>query len=288
MYILRGGFVKGKRCDLVARKDELVACYEYKRRWKAWIINVEDACLSAGQVVTLPEPLNLQEQKERMKQYKSWINEGITTIVVPFIVPFSHQLRPELTQMRNLFIDCPLDYFFLPVVKITCVTPTFIRTLRQENITGVILNPPLEDLPHHAARELLGPHGPAAFVNGETLNSQQKKALQDSSFEEFTFHALPAAGEIWPLDLLKVVGMYPKKGSLKIRGDLDYLIYYPSPGSSADEAGSEIKAPDVAVRRGQILKAGEQLFIHPGSGRECKPLSTKRFHSIKQTNETRY
>ncbi|MFN7252217.1 MAG: hypothetical protein ACK4M9_15655 [Anaerobacillus sp.] len=225
--------------------------------------------------------------KERMKHLQSI---GCTTLITAFNVFLEHEFRTELKKAKHALINSSIDYLLGAKIPLSKLTPTMVRMCCKHKVPLIfaeIIDPEeINDVNWQWIRGELFPYHtmivPIWNIPGSkrTLQRFKMEWEQILTVNKITTQ-IDAPIEHAPLSkqFLLNVGLYPKKGALKVGTDADYLLFSKAE-LDGDEKDYKDIHPEVVVANGVVKKAGIEVYIQPGVGKELTVAVPRQFTQI--------
>ncbi|WP_027408567.1 hypothetical protein [Anoxybacteroides tepidamans] len=264
--------IDGNRIDYISEK---MSFYQWMR------MSVGEFWLTPGHVMldfSLQEPRSFSDLKQYMQRH--FLARGCTTLLAVCDVLYERQLVKALQKLRQNLLNSPIDYFIGVKIPLRTLTPSFIRACKQYKIPVVFIelkgDERLDEIAWSWMYEAFVSY-PVALVP-HWKEEVAPKRLQENWRERLSAHRIPfipfslKERMPLPLDVLKKIGIYPQKGDLRIGGEVDYNLYLRPPLSDlvaeTPVVDYDKHVPIITVHNGKVVKAGEQVFFHPGFGKE--------------------
>ncbi len=280
--INRTYFIHGKKIKYVNEKMD-------KLRFPR--LNANGFTLTPGYIMndfTITEKLGWEVYKERMLKL---IKLGCTTVVIYCDVPYEKQLLSKLNTARHRMINSSIDYVVGVSTTIKALSPSFIRRCKRERVPIILLKVnDLSDLSKIAwprIKEAMLSYSLLIIPTWDHLSLRKKEShllrKEWSYISEFnripTCLDFPEEYTPFSKNLLKRTGIYPQKGEMVVGSDVDYNLFLKE---------NECNVPEVVVAKGKILKAGQEVFLKPGYGKEMKVDIPGQFVSINDAYDTSF
>ncbi len=253
-------------------------------------MNTKDYIITPGHVMldfTVLSISDFPSIKERMKLLQS---VGCTSLITACEVKHENDITFELKKARHSLINSSIDYLIGIRVPLKKFTQTLARKCCKHKVPLIfadITDPEdIEDVPWQWIRNELFPYHPmiipiwnAPISSGrlKRLKSQWNEILLENKIT--TEIDVPIEHRPLEKQFLLKVGLYPLKGSLRIGTDADYLLYKKN-SLDTEEWDFTKLVPEVVFANGTVKKAGQQLFVQPGSGKELIVKLPRKFVPI--------
>lgn len=227
--------------------------------------------------------------KERMIHL---INEGCTTVISYFEVPFEKQFASRLKKARHSMINSTIDYMLGVKIPSRILTTTIIQKCKREKVPILLVAlshvDELNDIPWQWLKEAMMTYQLLIIPSWEhlSLTKRQAKYVMDCWREISAYNRIPTIYD-FPEHLQRLgkihaqkIGLYPKKGDFKAGSDVDYNLFKMNNETTYEE--TNLVKPDVVVLRGRVLKAGSKIELFPGFGKEITISIPGRFIPISE------
>jgi hypothetical protein len=277
-HVVKNG--RTERCSLVIDGNRIDYISERAGFYRWMRMEADAFWLTPGHVMldfSLQSPRSFSEFKRYMQEH--FLAKGCTSLLAVCDVPYERQLPQALQKLRQHLLNSPIDYFIGVKTRLRTLTPSFVRACKRHKIPAIFVElegqERLEDIAWSWLYETFVSY-PAALI--PYWKEEPPKRAHERWRELLAAHRIPfipfPLQERAPLslDVLKKIGIYPQKGDVRIGGEVDYNLYA-RPRSSEPVAETAVvdydkHVPIVTVHNGKVMKAGEQIFFHPGFGRE--------------------
>lgn len=253
--------------------------------------------MNGNPYILTPENIFLDDSLHNVQsftQFKKVIKEkfllkGCTTFISVVDVKFEREIVKKINEQRNKLLNTPIDFLIALRVPLKKLTPTFIRCCKRLKIPLVIVKidclHELDQTPWGWIRDALFPQQIAIFPEFDpdiSLHSFQKKwSTIMSNHKLLSDVSCPREHEPLSKDVLMKIGLYPERGTVRTGAKVNYNLYNYSDEIEIVEQNRPVDydnhIPEVIVHNGAVLKAGEQIFFHPGAGQEITSLQPGRF-----------
>jgi hypothetical protein len=265
-------------------------------RMKRMKLNLSGFKLQPGYVMA-DFSINSIETEEHLTDRLTRLTEkGCTTMLTTFSINYEREFSNHLKTLRQLLRTSTIDYVIglsLPVKKLT---PSLIRKCQRDKLPFVLVDvyneDELDEVTWEWIRNANFPYVVQIIPNWK-LNLPDKKLNQlqqrwnKLAKEKQIATISPFPAEHLPLQKhqLQQLGIYPQKGVLTIGSELDYVLYREdNEVTSVDEHDNvyydKKEAPLVVVRKGTIIKHGEDNHYQPGAGQEIVVIRPGLFRTI--------
>ncbi|UOE92329.1 hypothetical protein [Alkalihalobacillus sp. LMS39] len=242
-----------------------------KMRKLQWMrMNIDGFSLQSSFVMN---DLNLCQEthfsmfKKRMKQL---ISIGCTTVVTYCEIYNIREFNHLIKKARHRMINSGIDFVVGVRTNYKSLTPAFIRLCKKHKVPIIIVDFTQQNELQHTIwqriKEAMHSYQPLIIPNWDHVCQSEKEAQQWSQLWQYyatdyeipTCFSFPADYVPFSKGLIQKLGLYPKKGTLLVSSDVDYIL--------TDEHDNE--KIHVVVLRGKVVKAGNVIDYKPGYGRE--------------------
>lgn len=244
-------------------------------------MNFSSYVMTPGHVMIVDElpPMAFHDFKNHITDH--YLSQGCTTLLSVFTIQHEREFKQKLKLAKSYLFNSPIDYYFAIRVPIEKLTPSLVRMCKRHKLPAVFLEisdgNSLGNVAWGWIKEALYQF-PVTFIpclrKVADSSKQIKKAWKTIMKEERLPHLIecPEAGKALKKEMLMMLGIYPKKGDLRVGGELNYnLFVYPEDRivETIEDLDYDSHIPEITVHRGIILKAGEAISFRPGFGNEC-------------------
>ncbi|WP_017728018.1 hypothetical protein [Halalkalibacterium ligniniphilum] len=257
-------------------------------------LHVSDFRIAPGRVMCGEQLAKAEDPADFKNRMGRLLEKGCTTVIYYAKADYERSLPFEIKrafhQMNNSF----LDYVIGLAIPLILLRPSVLRLCKSKKIPLIRFQVSCLDelllVPWSRLKEPLF-HYPVVFQPDFRLLSTKEQKQAMKIWERIATNIkLPTCvesledNESWSKSSTQKMGIYPRKGELRVGGDADYLLYY-QPHSSASVAESneldyDKDKPNVVVLRGRVLKANQFVKIRPGSGKAIPVLRPGQFLQI--------
>jgi len=224
---------------------------------------------------------------QRYKEYisENYLRKGCTTLLVICSVLRVREIEDVVKRTKSYMLNSPIDFYIGLQIPLKLLTPTVIRICKRLNIPIVIVEiddeKKLATMPWGWIKEAMYPYFfpiipswklEKSFLRGKSHLQLWKKITTQNRIP--SIHDCPIENKPLSKDILTRIGIYPDKGELRVRGEVDYNLYDLNEISyTVDEkpvVDYDNHIPSITVHKGKLLKIPSQVFFYPGFGKECK------------------
>lgn len=281
-YSIQGVYDSGGEQKNFFVKDKKIAYVsKAKRRFKSMKVDCRGFVISPGQVGADFSMMEMGDPESFQNRCMKWQGRGCTTVLVVCDVPYEKQLPWQLKKARRHMAKSSLDYVLGVSFPMRHLTSSFVRACKREQVPFIMASLNHESDMDAVAwpwiRNEMFPYHPVIVPDfrrrkdfeqgGDPLWAQWQQLA--ASYELSTLARPVRDGEILSIQSLRKIGISPLKGELLIGADIDYNLYREGPlADSSSFHYDKPQGPDIVVERGKVMKAGSDVFFHPGFGKE--------------------
>lgn len=231
---------------------------------------------------------NFNNFKERMK----FLQEiGCTTVISAFDISYESQFVSELKKAKHALINSTIDFVIGLKIPLRKLTPTLMRKCCQYDVpilfTEINEIADIYRVQWQRIREELYRYRvfiiPVWKVDLSTRNFNRLQTNWLNILAQNKIYTQKASPkELTPLSkqFLLTLGLYPNKGSLHTGSDADYLLYFKD--KLINQIHFHTDKPEVVIVKGVVKKAGQKIYLEPGSGKEITIKVPSKFVPIEQ------
>lgn len=267
-------------------------CNKYFSRYSYIRMNAESFVISPGHVMidfNVVKLLDFQQFKERMKHLQTI---GCTTLITACEIQYESQFYSSFKKIKQTLINSSIDFVIAAKIPLRILTATFIRKCCKSKVPIVFVeitsSEDIYSVNWQRIRDELFPyHCYLVPLWNLTVSSQKIKKLKSDWTELLTENKITTQSTV-PLEQTPIskqflvnVGLYPKKGTLMVGSDADYLLFLKDKDKN-QEVNLDQRLPDVVFATGKIQKAGRSVYFEPGRGKEILIKVPRKFVPIKQ------
>ncbi|WP_088035642.1 hypothetical protein [Evansella clarkii] len=221
---------------------------------------------------------------------KQKLLHGFTTLIHAVNIEYESESDDCLQNTRHKLSDCPVDYIQAVKLPLARMSESWMRSLRQQSVPIVIFYAEsayeIAAAPWQRFAEAMFPKRMMLICKPlEKVTDMKEKAKIYASWKHIvdvfkfnSYYSFPDPGIPVSPFLAKRTGLFPKKGSLVMGSDADYLMY----SSSAEQAAQPFKVPDIIVLKGKIVKTGTKWKLSNTKGKELTNLIPEKFLPIQE------
>ena len=210
---------------------------------------------------------------------------GFTSFIHLIDINYETDTTERLRFERESLVKCPVDYIHAVRVPLSRISESWIRNLKQQSVPIIILTAEsayeLAATPWQRIVEAMFPRRILLLCEASEKVSENEKIEIASSWNRIidtfrlnSFFSFPLPGSTISPFLAKRIGLYPKKGSLVMGSDADYVMY------SILLKDKPVRLPDVIILRGKIVKYGAKWCLSNIKGQELMSLVPEKFLPI--------
>ncbi|MCT8138904.1 hypothetical protein H1D32_15005 [Anaerobacillus sp. CMMVII] len=215
---------------------------------------------------------------------------GCTTLITACDVQVEDQIDRELKRAKHALINSSIDYLLGVKIPLKKLTPTLVRKCCKYKVPILFteINAPedIHTIQWQWIRNELFPYQimivPIWNISAPAWKLRKLKSDWDDVLTKnkiLTQQDSPSEHTPLPKQFLFNIGLYPMKGSLQVGTDADYLLFS-SKGLVDNESDLGELYPDVVIANGIVKKAGSNVIMQPGCGKELIVNIPRRFNPI--------
>ncbi len=274
---------KVKKGSLLIKNDRIQAIRADFKRYQLMRMNTSPFFMTPVHVmadIEHPQALSFHDYKDYIS--KQFLSKGCATLLTGFEVHYLHQFEEEMKRKRTSLINSPLDYVLGVKTTPKNITPEFIRVCKRHKI-------PLIWLEFQAPEELLdvkwgwikeATHSyPITFAPYFSTSIQDNQKESSLGFwrtlleNENILHYSDEIPQNTPLslELLKRIGLYPKRGNFLVGGEVSYNLYKGPEGKDLEELSTihyDKHELVFTMNKGKVFYMDSQCYYYPGDGQQ--------------------
>jgi hypothetical protein len=164
---------------------------------------------------------------------KEMIKKGSDTLLVPFEISFEYEAEKKYQELVKQLKTIPLDYCIVIVLPLRLLNTNLIRFCKNKKIPAIFVKVEesfeLTSIAWGWIKESLFPYNSVLIPLISEVDRQDEilKVWQHvMQEEEISHYSHPIYEEApIPYHLMKKIGLYPRKGVLRIGGEINYNLY---------------------------------------------------------------
>lgn len=224
-------------------------------------------------------------------QFKSFLSrqfllKGCGTLISFFSINYLSEFDKSASKKKLSFMNSPIDYILGLKIHALNLTPSIITKCNSAGIPIVFVEfsmfNELNSIPWGWIKTASFPQNPilVPFFENNIRPLQKRKLLKKWTelLLNEKIHHLPQplpVNEPLKLEVIKKIGLYPKKGVLKQGGEVNYNLFLNTKLSGT--TSQKNKEPDISVTKGKFSNINRQPIFRPGFGEELKIRQTALF-----------
>ncbi|MFC4322663.1 hypothetical protein [Litchfieldia salsa] len=274
------------KCSIVVKDTNIDYISNSNKHLNFMRMDLSTYLLTPGHIMmnfSFSKNLQFNEFKEVM--IKNYINKGCTGLVVVCDVKNERELSKRIEATKHFLLNSPIDFYICVKIPLKALTPSLVRACKKLKLPALVVDIENEldlyKIPWGWIKEAFYPYFfpliPKWHTKEKSLfNSNKHYEIWSRLMEDHgipTVKTCPDEKSPLSLDTLKKMGIYPAKGDIRIRGQLDYNLYNMDEMTSVNEEpvfNFDHHSPVVTMHKGKFLKIGAEVFFYPGFGRDCK------------------
>ncbi|MBW8349082.1 hypothetical protein K0H71_06365 [Bacillus sp. IITD106] len=228
---------------------------------------------------------------DEFKAYFSdyFLKKGCGTIITNFHVTRLKDFDKILVNRRKLLLNSPIDYLLGVTVPATILNPLLIIKCKQAKIPIIFVEitrvSELESIPWGWIKDASFPYNPIFIPYFPSSMKSYRQSLHlrkwNSTLQsEKLSHLSQPLQTDQPLtmEITKKIGLYPKKGILKVGGEISYNLYLQDNElNNGDSIDFNKRVPSISVQKGKFSIVNGKPIFRPGYGDEITIKKTSLF-----------
>lgn len=278
-----------KKTSVLVQKNEIRYIGYSAPKFNVMKLNVQAFILTPSFVFYSPNIPSFSFEAFKTYFSQEYLLKGCGCIVTDFTILYQHQFLEKLEKKRLELLNSPIDYVLGVKLKAKILTPKIVQLCKKETIPVLFIElengQELERIPWGWIRETSFPNKPLFIpdVSNVVKPLQQRQLLKKwhHILQHEKIHHLPTpppANKPLNLDILKKIGLYPKKGVLKAGGEISYnlILKQTKQGDPSSWIERNI-VPHISVQNGKFAIINQSPMFRPGFGKEMKIRQTGLF-----------
>lgn len=216
--------------NLVIRKNSIYSMYTPVSKIKGFRNNI-DHYIMTPTTACFCDPAKLLV--DPISYSKEIIKRGSDTLLVPFEISFEYEAEKKYQELVNQLKSTPLDYCIVIVLPLRLLNTNLIRFCKNKKIPAILVKVEesyeLTSIPWGWIKESLFPYNSVLipFISEVDRQDEILKVWQHVLQQEGISHNSHPIHVEAPItyDLMKKIGLYPRKGVLRIGGEINYNLY---------------------------------------------------------------
>lgn len=236
---------------------------------------------------TIGANCSINEFRQLQEKY---LSKGATTLITSFEPPFLHLFEKTVRTRRKELYNSVLDYVLLLTCPIEKLTIDWIRACQIYGIPAInvkISGDMLSRMDMNKWRwfKEVVRFSPIMFLPSFEISDEKRRRKWEQWWEnKMSGYFLPYSNEPLQQGLdvslqnLKKIGVYPKRGKVRVGGELSYNLFYKN--SLVDETSSLLYDDStlaLTILRGQAIYINGKVNYSPGFGEEITGLFPNTF-----------
>ncbi|MFT8323175.1 MAG: hypothetical protein ABF649_20110 [Bacillus sp. (in: firmicutes)] len=223
-----------------------------------------------------------KEQKQYIENH--FLKKGVTTFLTCGEINREKDLEQMLKQMKNILLNCSIDYIISIKIPLKLLTTSFIRKCKKEKIPAIFIKikdkKELYKIPWGWIRESMFPYNCPLIPILEIEDEQEKRKTLEAWKALIRDVKIPSIteeikeGDVISYDSLVKMGVYPFKGNVYQGGEVTYNLY------EINRSIINIEQNDLfhyhndsihfTIHKGVCIRAGERVYFRPGFGEQIE------------------
>lgn len=278
--------------SLLIEDSKVVNAHSRLSHYNYMRLNTDNFSITPGHVMIDLSIINIDDFscfKERMKHLQ---NIGCTTLISASDLRYESQFEFEIKKAKHAFINSSIDFLIGIKTPLKKLTATLVRKCNKYKVPVVFVEiNSIEELYIPEWQRIRDELFTFQIIilpiwNIQASKMKLKKIKRDwkellTEYHITTYENAPDEHQPLSKEVLSNIGLYPKKGALLTGSDADYLLFK-NDNLNKDKNEITQQLPDVVCANGVIKKAGVDIFIRPGSGKEIIVNVPRKFVRINQ------
>ncbi|MCR2820234.1 hypothetical protein [Lederbergia panacisoli] len=234
---------------------------------------------------------NIPDQSfEEFKFYISdqFLKKGCGTLITHFEISRLKDFDKMLINKRISLLNSPIDFLLGVRVQAAILNPSLIIKCKQMKIPLIFVEinriSELEKIPWGWIKDASFPYNPIFIPTfPPSMKTYRRKLMSQKWNSILQTEKLPHLSQpLQPniplkIEIIKKIGLYPKKGILKVGGEISYNLFLQT--NEFDHVSKDIKEcePSIAVQKGKFTFINETPIFRPGAGDEITINKTSLF-----------
>ncbi|EIJ78673.1 hypothetical protein PB1_13984 [Bacillus methanolicus PB1] len=234
--------------------------------------------------VFFDQNLPVKQPFPEMKEYfiNHFILKGCTTVFTLESISYEYELINKVKRMKAKLAGSPIDFVLGVKIPLNLLTVTFIRHCKKEKIPALFIEitkiDELFTIPWGWIREAMFPYNSPLIPVFQIENTRDRKQAKFIWSQLMKQEKLPfideelTEHEPLPVSVLKKTGIYPLKSYLHQGGEVSYNLYLNSRKITMIEELDLFHYHNdrllVTVHKGNVIRAGSNVFYRPGFGED--------------------
>ncbi|MBS4194497.1 hypothetical protein [Lederbergia citri] len=228
---------------------------------------------------------------EQFKVYFSdcFLKKGCGTVITNFHVSKLKDFDKMLVNKRKLLLNSPIDFLLGVTVPAIILNPLLIIKCKQAKIPIIFVElsrmRDLEKIAWGWIKDVSFPYNPIFIPYFPSSMKTYRQSLllrkwNSTLQSEKLLHLSQPLRPDLPLtiEITKKIGLYPKKGILKVGGEISYNLYLQNNEFNNDDSIDVNKCePSISVQKGKFAMVNEKPIFRPGYGDEITIKKTSLF-----------
>lgn len=217
----------------------------------------------------------------KAKFLNEYVLKGCGTIITNFTINRISEFDQALRRKRMSLLNSPVDFLLGIQINAKLITTDLIRKCKREKIPIIFVEitkmKELYSIPWGWIRDISFPLNPIfiPIFTSELKLFSEKMLLQKwtTLLEDEKIVHLPSPlqkNKPLSIDIIKKIGLYPKKGILKVGGELSYNLFFMKKDDEQRRGypyGVDLY-PDVSVHKGKYVSINQVPIFRSGTGEE--------------------
>ncbi|KRG12507.1 hypothetical protein ACA30_19200 [Virgibacillus soli] len=278
-----------KKISVLVQKNEIRYIGYSIPKFNVMKLNVQAFFLTPSFVFYSPNIPSFSFETFKTYFSREYLLKGCGCILTDFTIQYQHQFTEKLEKKRLELLNSPIDYVLGVNLKANKLTAKIVHMCKREMIPALFIDldnvQELVEIPWGWIREAAYPNKPIFIPK---VSSRQnlfykrqllKKWHEILQYEKIDHLPSPLSpNKPLSLDILKKIGLYPKKGVLKAGGEISYnLVLKQAKRDDLSPWNDNNIIPHISVNNGKFVIIDQNPVFCPGFGREISIRMTGLF-----------
>ncbi|GIN70065.1 hypothetical protein J14TS2_05400 [Bacillus sp. J14TS2] len=278
-----------KKVSVLVQKNEIRYIGYSAPKFNVMKVNVQAFLLTPSFVFYSPNIPSFSFEAFKTYFSQEYLLKGCGCILTDFAIQYQHQFLEKLEKKRLELLNSPIDYVLGVKLKANKLTPKIVQLCNRETIPVLFIelenSQELEEIPWGWIRETSYPNKPLFIPDvSNVVKPLQQRHLLKKWHEFLQYEKInhlptpPPSNKPLNPDILKKIGLYPKKGVLKAGGEISYnLVLKQAKRGNLSSWNDRSIVPHISVHNGKFVILNQSPIFRPGFGKEMKIQQTGLF-----------
>ncbi|MCJ8006672.1 hypothetical protein ACFFF5_01865 [Lederbergia wuyishanensis] len=217
-----------------------------------------------------------------------FVKKGCGTIITNFRISRLNDFEKMLKLRRKTLLNSPIDFLLGVTVPASMLNTSLIIKCKTEKIPIIFVEisriKELESIPWGWIKDASFPYNPIFIPTFPTsVKAFRQKLLMKKWSSILLNEKIPHLSQPLQLEqplsteIIKKIGLYPKKGILKVGGEISYNLYLKSNVEGSYKETDYQSNPSICVQKGKFVSIDGSSIFRPGYGDEIRINKTSLF-----------